>query len=104
MLSDAPPSRDDVTTSATCRDCIEVKTFTSSGMTAPARVPQVITRESLYQSEGSPPRSGITSQDTRKVSPIEITEVSHTRVVRGASKSILSAAAYRARANAALMK
>ena len=58
MLSDAPPCSDDVTTSRTCRESIEVKTFTSSGMIAPASVPQVITVDSFHQSELSPPRSG----------------------------------------------
>ena len=59
MLSDAPPSRELVTTSRTCRVSTEVKTFTSSGMIAPASVPQVMTVESFHQSDGSPPRSGI---------------------------------------------
>src|SRR6476620_6720588 len=58
MLSDGPPSRDDVTTSFTCRDSVEVNTLTSSGMIAPARVPQVITVESFHQKVPSP-RSGI---------------------------------------------
>src|SRR5438045_887583 len=39
-LSEAPPSREAVTTSRTCADSVEVKTFTSSGITAPASVPQ----------------------------------------------------------------
>ena len=59
MFSEAPPSRDEVTTSRTCRDSVEVKTFTSSGMIAPARVPQVITVESCHHRSGLPPRSGI---------------------------------------------
>src|SRR6266550_5722915 len=57
ILSDAPPSRDDVTISLTWRESTEVKTFTSSGMIAPASVPQVMTVESFHQSEPSP-RSG----------------------------------------------
>src|SRR4051812_1515663 len=36
MFSDAPPSRDDVTTSFTWPDSVDVKTFTSSGIMAPA--------------------------------------------------------------------
>ena len=40
IFSDGPPSRDDVTTSRTWRDSVEVNTFTSSGMSAPASVPQ----------------------------------------------------------------
>ncbi len=60
MLSDAPPSRDEVTTSLTCADSVDVKSFTSSGMIAPASVPQVMTVESFHQSEPSP-RSGIST-------------------------------------------
>jgi len=58
MLSDAPPSWDADTTSLTCDDSVEVKTLTSSGMIAPASVPQVITVESFHQSVPSP-RSGM---------------------------------------------
>src|SRR3954471_3953970 len=54
MLSDAPPSCDDVTTSLTCAELTEVKTFTSSGMIAPASVPQVMTVESFHHREPSP--------------------------------------------------
>ena len=60
MLSEAPPSREEVTTSRTCRESVLVKTFTISGMIAPARVPQVITVESCHQRSELPPRSGIT--------------------------------------------
>src|SRR5687768_10750001 len=63
MLSDAPPSRDDVTTSFTCVDSTEVKIFTSSGMIAPASVPQLMTVESFHQSDPSP-MSGIRKNDT----------------------------------------
>jgi hypothetical protein len=58
MFRDAPPSRAEVTTSRTCPDSVEVKIFTSSGMIAPARVPQVITVDSFHQRVPSP-RSGI---------------------------------------------
>ena len=54
MLSDAPPSREEVTTSRTCRESTEVKTLTNSGMIAPASVPQVITVESFHQRLPSP--------------------------------------------------
>ena len=54
MLSDAPPSRDAVTTSLTCFDSVEVKTLITSGMMAPASVPQVMMVESFHQSESSP--------------------------------------------------
>ena len=64
MLSDAPPSREAVTTSLTCADSVEVKTLTSSGITAPASVPQVMIVDSFHQSVPSP-RSGISSQEAR---------------------------------------
>ena len=63
MFSDGPPSREAVTTSRTWAEFVEVKTLTSSGMTAPARVPQVMTVESFHHSEPSP-SSGTMSQDT----------------------------------------
>src|SRR5579883_2438791 len=86
MLSEAPPSRDEVTTSRTCRDSVEVNTFTSSGISAPARVPQVMTVESFHQSVVSPPRSGMMKYETRYVRAIDTSEVSQTRNVRGDSK------------------
>src|SRR5579862_2198782 len=63
MLSDAPPSRDDVTTSFTWLDVTEVNTFTSSGIIAPANVPQVITLDSFHHMEVSLPKSGIMTLD-----------------------------------------
>src|SRR5687768_16740117 len=42
MFNEAPPSRDEVTTSLTCADSTDVKILTSSGMMAPANVPQVM--------------------------------------------------------------
>src|SRR6266513_1322204 len=85
MLSEAPPSRDDVTTSATCADSTEVKTFTSSGMIAPASVPQVMIAESFHQSDGSPPMSGMRKYETMNVSVTETSEVSQTSDVSGDS-------------------
>ena len=58
MFSDAPPSREDDTTSRTCADSVDVKIFTSSGMIAPASVPQVMTVDSFHHIVPSP-RSGI---------------------------------------------
>ena len=58
-LSDAPPSRDAVTISRTCPDSVEVKTFTNSGITAPASVPQVMMSDSFHHSVVSPPSRGI---------------------------------------------
>src|ERR1700733_4345990 len=104
MLSDAPPSSDEVTTSRTCRECTDVKAFTSSGIIAPARVPQVITEESFHHSVVSPPRFGIIWLDTRYVAPIEMAEVNHTREVSGASKFIFATLPYLLLATASLMK
>src|SRR5262245_14334357 len=63
MFSDGPPSRELVTTSRTCRECTEVKTLTTSGMIAPASVPQVMIVESFHQSVPSP-RPPISSYET----------------------------------------
>src|SRR5918994_4052969 len=54
MFSDAPPSRDDVTTSLTWADSVDVNTFTSSGMIAPASVPQVMIVASFHHNVLSP--------------------------------------------------
>ena len=70
MFSDAPPSRDDVTTSFTCRDDVDVNTFTSSGMIAPASVPHVITVDSFHQSVPSP-SVGMIILDTKYVNATE---------------------------------
>src|SRR5215208_6301794 len=80
MLSDGPPSRDDVTTSRTCRDSVDVNTFTNSGMIAPASVPHVITLDSFHHRLPSP-RSGIIRYDTMYVRATERIEVSQTRNV-----------------------
>src|SRR6478672_10959 len=90
MLSEEPPSRDDVTTSRVCRDSVDVNTFTNSGMIAPASVPHVMTADSFHHSVPSP-RSGIIALDTMNVRITERIDVSQTRNVSGASKFILSA-------------
>ena len=64
MFSDAPPSRDEATTSRTWADSVDVKIFTSSGMIAPASVPQVMTVESFHHSVPSP-RSGISRYEMK---------------------------------------
>ncbi len=64
----------------------------TSGMTAPASVPQEMIVESFHQSVPSP-RSAIVRPETTKVSPIDTIEVSHTRNVSGCSKFIRSASA-----------
>src|ERR687884_970932 len=88
MLSDAPPSREDETTSPTCAELVEVKTFTSSGMIAPASVPQVMMADSFHHSVVSPASTGITRYETTNVSTIEMTDVSQTSDVSGCSKFI----------------
>src|SRR6266536_1986885 len=104
MLSDAPPSRDAVTISRTWRDSVEVKTLTSSGMIAPASVPQVMMVESFHHIDMSPPRLGMSRCEMRYVRPMEMIEVSQTSDVSGASKLNLSAFLYFAEANAALIQ
>src|SRR3954469_20494953 len=90
IFSEAPPSLDAVTTSFTCPDSVDVNTFTSSGMIAPASVPHVMTVDSFHQSEPSP-RPAIRRYDTTYVIPTETIEVSQTSDVNGASKFIRSA-------------
>src|SRR5438477_11407426 len=92
IFSDAPPSRDDVTTSRTWRESTDVKTFTNSGMMAPASVPQVITVESFHQRLPSP-RSLMSTYDATYVSTTETINVNHTRNVSGASKFMRSTVA-----------
>src|SRR4029434_2812494 len=78
MFSEGPPSFDDVTTSLTCRDSVEVNTFTSSGMIAPASVPQDTITPSFQQSLALMPSVGIVSFETMKVSTTETIEVIQT--------------------------
>src|SRR5215471_9479206 len=104
MFSDAPPSREDATTSRTCRESVEVKTFTNSGMIAPASVPHVMIEDNFHHIEVSPPRSGIRIKDKTYVKTTETIEVSHTSDVSGASKFILAAFSYFAFATAAFTK
>ena len=63
MFSDGPPSFDEVTTSRTWLDSTDVKILTSSGMMAPASVPQVMMVESFHHSVPSP-RSAISTFET----------------------------------------
>src|SRR5437764_5288039 len=104
MLSDAPPSREAVTISRTWRDSVDVKTFTSSGMIAPASVPQVMIDESFHHIVASPPRFGMRRYEMRNVSATETIDVSQTSDVRGCSKLKLSASAYLILAIAALIQ
>src|SRR5438270_7417585 len=104
MFSDAPPSRDAVTTSRTWRDSVEVKTFTSSGMIAPASVPQVMIVESFHHIDASPPSVGMSRYETPYVTPTERSEVIQTRDVIGASKFMKTASLFLAAAMAPLSK
>src|SRR4051812_11203558 len=71
---DAPPSFDDVTTSSTWADWVGVKILTSSGMMAPASVPQVMIVASFHQSDSSP-RSAISRWETTYVRATDNTDV-----------------------------
>src|SRR5919112_2796213 len=104
MLSDAPPSREEVTTSRTWRDSVDVNTFTNSGMIAPARVPQVITVESCHHRSELPPRSGTITYDSRYVRTTETIEVSQTSCVSGVSKLNRPASPYLPRDSALLIR
>src|SRR5215203_4352684 len=103
IFSEAPPSRDDDTTSRTCADSVDVKIFTSSGMIAPARVPHVITVDNFRHIVPSP-SSGMSRYETRYVISTDTIDVSHTRIVRGVYKFITVAAAYFARIRALLTR
>src|SRR5580704_18025160 len=104
IFSDAPPSRELVTISRTWRELVEVNTFTNSGISAPARVPQLMIVASFHHMELSPPRVGIMSELITKVRAMERREVSKTRVVSGVSKLNLARLPNRALAIAPLMK
>src|SRR5580698_2510194 len=75
MLSDAPPSRDAVTTSRTCDDSVDVNTLTSSGMIAPASVPHEMMTESFHHCDSSPPSAGMSAIDTANVKTTDTSEV-----------------------------
>src|SRR5947209_11470218 len=104
IFSEAPPSSDEVTTSFTCRDSTEVKTFTSSGIIAPASVPQEMMVESFHHSVLSFPRLGMISLETMKVRVMETNDVIQTSEVSGASKFMSSEFSYLALAMAAFRK
>src|SRR5262247_2519354 len=91
MLSDGPPSFDEMTTSLTWRELVEVKTLTNSGIIAPAAVPHEMIIESCHQRSVLPPRSGTINLETMKVRTIEIADVMMTRLVNGRSKFISEA-------------
>src|SRR5689334_25401630 len=88
MFSDGPPSRDAATISRVWREFELVNTFVSSGMSAAASVPHEMMLDSFHHRP--PPRSDSIHLDTMYVTAMERSDVSHTSVVSGASKSILS--------------
>src|SRR5437899_828428 len=103
IFSDAPPCLEQLVTSRTCREFVLTKIFVNSGMIAPATVPQLMMTDSTHHRSGwatfwicVAPASG-TAVGTAKspsnsllamnVTAMDTAEVSHTRWVRGASKS-----------------
>jgi hypothetical protein len=90
MFSEAPPSRDAVTTSRVCADSVDVNSLMTSGMIAPAKVPQVMMVDSFHHRVPSP-SSGMRRYETTNVLTTETMEVSHTSCVSGASKFMRAA-------------
>src|SRR5215831_10762143 len=92
MFSEAPPWREQLVTSLTCRELVLVNTFVNSGINAPATVPQLIMEESTHHRFGwaaplASTKSPKSSLLATNVIRMEIAEVSQTRWVKGASKS-----------------
>src|SRR3954447_14710039 len=88
MFSEGPPSFEAVTTSFTCCDSVDVKTLITSGMMAPASVPQVMMLDSFHHMVSSPfgPRCGMSRYDTTKVMATDTRDVTQTSWVSGFSK------------------
>src|SRR5436190_14085192 len=93
MLSEGPPSLEAVTVSRTWPELTDVKTFTSSGMIAPANVPHEMIVESFHHSPlGSVDSPWPMSRyETPNVRPTDTSDVSHTSCVSGCSKFIVLA-------------
>src|SRR5262245_61878720 len=102
MLSEAPPSFEAATTSATWRECELVKTLVNSGISAAASVPHEMITDSV--NHRLPPRLPISHFEATNVTPIESSEQIHTRLVSGASKLILSLPVFWLRATAPLTR
>src|SRR5438874_9712047 len=96
MVSEAPPSLDADTISATCREWELVNTLVNSGISAAASVPQEMMTDSV--SHRLPPRLLSIHFDAANVTRIDRIEQVHTRLVSGASKLILSLPEFWARA------
>ena len=52
MFSEAPPCLEQLVISLTCLELVLVKILVNSGMSAPARVPQLMMAESTHQRSG----------------------------------------------------
>src|SRR5205085_11594169 len=98
MLSEAPPSLEAATTSFTWRECELVNTFVNSGITAAASVPQEMITDSV--NHRLPPSGASSHFEATNVTTIDRIEHTHTRLVSGASKLILSLPVFCARATA----
>ncbi len=77
-----------------------MNTLVNSGITAAASVPHEMITDSV--NHRLPPRPASSHRLAANVTRIERIEHTHTRLVSGASKSILSLPVFRARAIAAL--
>ena len=104
MSSEAPPLLADFTTSSTCLALTPVNTLTSSGMTAPARVPKLMISDRIHHRFAWPSRPESIRNDMTKVRMIETIEVIQTSEVSGVSNSISSASSNVAFAHMALPK
>ena len=91
MSSEGPPCWAETTTSVTCRDLTEVKALTSSGISAPASVPQLMMIDSFHHRPSG--KSPISTTEVTKVSAMHTALVNQTRFDSGRSKSISSASA-----------
>src|SRR6185503_10661456 len=101
MVSEAPPSREALTISFTWRECELVNTLVSSGITAAAIVPHEMMIDIFHHRPlGKVPRMSL---DTTNVTTMERSDVSHTKLVSGASKLILLLPLFCARATAWLI-
>src|SRR5438045_5855930 len=92
MFSEAPPCREQLVTSRTCREWVLTKILVNSGISAPASVPQLMIIESTHQKSGWRTHEAYLKSPSRillakKVIAIETAEVIQTRCVSGASKS-----------------
>src|SRR5438094_4133612 len=92
MFRDAPPCREQLVTSRTCRELVLTNILVNSGISAPARVPQLMIIESTHQKSGWATPAASLKPPSRillatNVTAIETAEVIQTRCVSGASKS-----------------